>query len=112
MFHVPEKYRIKSGPNGSDRSYGNNGAFEIGRLRIIASDGEGWEHVSISLSDRVPRWNEMCKVKDLFWDEEDCAIQFHPPKSMYVNCHPNCLHLWRPIGIDLPVPPSFLVGPK
>ena len=112
MFHVPEKCRIKTGQSGSHEGYGNNGAFMIGRLLIIASDGEGWEHVSISLPDRQPRWNEMCKIKNIFWDEEDCAIQYHPPKSEYVNCHPNCLHLWRPIGISLPIPPSLLVGPK
>lgn len=112
MFHVPEKNRVKTGPNASDKSYGNNGAFLIGRLRIIASEGKGWEHVSISLSDRTPRWNEMCQIKSIFWDEEDCVIQYHPPKSEYVNCHPYCLHMWRPIGINLPIPPSLLVGPK
>lgn len=112
MFHVPEKSRVRTGRNGSDESYENNGAFQIGRIFIIASDGAGWEHISISLSDRVPRWNEMCKIKDIFWDEEDCVIQYHPPKSQYVNCHPNCLHLWRPIGIDLPIPPTLLVGPR
>lgn len=36
--------------------------------------------------------------------------QYHPPKSAYVNNHPNCLHLWRPIGIEMPRPPSIMVG--
>ena len=112
MFHVPEKYRLKHGRNGSDESYGNNGAFTIGRLRIIASDGEGWEHVSVSLSDRQPRWNEMCTVKNIFWDKEDCVIQYHPAESEYVNHHPYCLHLWLPVGVSFPIPPSIFVGPK
>ena len=112
MFHVPEKYRLKHGRMGSDESYGNNGAFAIGRLHIIASDDYGWQHVSVSLSDRAPRWNEMCRVKDIFWDEEDCVIQYHPSKSEYVNCHPNCLHLWLPVDVSFPIPPSIFVGPK
>jgi hypothetical protein len=53
----------------------------------------------------------MCFVKDLFWDDEECVMQLHPPKSDYVNCHPNCLHLWKPVGQDIPRPPSELVGP-
>ena len=72
----------------------------------------GWEHVSVSRRDRCPTWDEMCLVKALFWDEEDCVIQYHPPRSEYVNNHPNCLHLWRPIGVSLPMPPSIMVGFK
>jgi len=84
-------------------------------LRIIASgacdEAEGWEHVSISCQHRCPVWEEMAFVKDLFWDEEECVIQFHPPKSEYVNCHPHCLHLWKP-PFEVPTPPSILVGLK
>lgn len=119
-FHVPERLRILNGPQASDASYGNNGAFvipaSIGSKRApifaIASDGEGWEHVSVSTKHRPPTWDEMCFVKDLFWDGEDCVIQFHPPRSDYVNMHPHCLHLWRPTGIEIPRPPSILVGFK
>jgi hypothetical protein len=54
----------------------------------------------------------MCQVKAMFWDEDDCVIQYHPPRSEYVNNHQNCLHLWRPIGVSLPMPPSIMVGIK
>lgn len=108
MFHVPEKYRMPGDGMGYGVS-GNNGVFEYKRLRIIASDGYGWEHCSISLSDRTPRWNEMCQIKDLFWDKEDCVIQYHPPETVYIRTHPHVLHLWRPIGVVLPVPPIVLV---
>jgi hypothetical protein len=40
------------------------------------------------------------------------VIQYHPPESEYVNNHPNCLHLWRPTGCALPMPPSIMVGVK
>lgn len=86
--------------------------FESYILNVVASNGDGWEHVSVSLSNRTPNWKEMCFIKDFFWDEEDCVIQFHPPKSDYVNNHPNCLHLWKPIKEKIPRPPSILVGFK
>jgi len=109
MFHVPEKYRVKTSYYGSDESYGNNGAFQIKKLRIIASDGEGWEHVSVSLKMRTPNWREMCFIKNLFWDNEDCVIQYHPPQKVYINTHSNVLHLWRPTERNIQTPPMILV---
>ena len=113
---IPEEYRIKGGLLGSDESYKNNGAFSIPFesyvFFVIVSDGEGWEHVSVSLPNRTPNWNEMCFIKSLFWNEEDCVVQFHPPKSEYVNNHSNCLHLWKPQGKQIKTPPSILVGIK
>lgn len=116
-FHVPDKYRIRSGRLASDERFGNNGAFEL-RLKhgqvvyAIASDGEGWEHVSVSRRDRCPTWDEMCQVKAIFWDANDCVVQYHPPESDYVNNHPYCLHLWRPVGVDVARPPEWMVGIK
>ena len=80
-------------------------------MTIVASDGLGWEHVSVSLRDRCPTWEEMCWVKDLFWDEEEVVIQYHPTKSQQVNFHPYCLHLWKPTSQRLPMPDPELVGP-
>lgn len=114
-FHVPEKFRVTTGRLASDARCGNNGAFTV-RLRhgqevfVIASDQLGWEHVSASRRDRPPTWDEMCQLKALFWDDEDCVVQYHPPKSDYVNNHPNCLHLWRPTEAELPRPPRLMVG--
>lgn len=116
MFKVPEQYRVKEGVLASDESYGNNGAFKIPfesyNLGVVASDGRGWEHVSGSLFNRVPNWKEMCFLKDLFWSEEDCVVQYHPPKSEYINNNPYVLHLWKPINSEIPTPPSILVGYK
>lgn len=99
------------------------GAFylKIAKVHIIviASNGSEeipWEHVSLRARDykgeRTPTWAEMCYVKDLFWDEEECVIQYHPPRSEYVNNHAFVLHLWKPIGIEIPMPPSIAVGIK
>lgn len=114
-FHVPEKFRVRQGRLASDETCGNNGAFVLkiahGQLlNTMASDQCGWEHVSVSRTDRCPTWAEMCQVKDIFWDQDDCVIQYHPPKNDYVNNHPWCLHLWRPIGIELPKPEAIMVG--
>jgi len=115
MMRAPNKYRLRAGEMGSDATAGNNGAFLIPTrpgqppLRVIASDGDGWEHVSVSLPNRCPTWDEMCKVKALFWDDDDCVVQFHPPKSDYVNLHPYCLHLWRPVGTPILLPDQALV---
>jgi hypothetical protein len=114
MFHVPEKLRVRKGMMGSDESAGNNGAFILQTkkavLKTIVSDQMGWEHVSVSLGDRCPTWDEMCQVKALFWDKDDCVVQYHPSESDYVNNHPYCLHLWRPVSGGVRIPPSILVG--
>ena len=116
-FHVPEGLRLKIGRFSTSKTDGNNGAFEFkhnGRIvRIIASDGAGWEHVSVSLEgQKMPGWNLMCQIKDVFWDKEDTVIQYHPAMKDYVNHHPACFHLWKPVGVELPCPPSHLIGPK
>lgn len=85
-------------------------------LKIIASDGNdraarGWEHVSVSTRSRVPNWEEMCFVKELFWTDDEWVVQFHPARKDYVNYHPFCLHLWRQRK-GFPTPQSILVGPK
>ena len=115
MFEVPEAYRIKVGPMASNSSYGNNGCFLVPNkpdLFCIASDGGGWEHVSVSLikQKRTPTWDEMCAIKDLFWGPEDVVVQYHPRRSEYVNLHPYCLHLWRQVGTAVETPPKFMVG--
>ena len=115
--HAAERFRITAGRFASDPGYGNNGLFLMsgpaGReLAIIASDQAGWEHVSVSVRNRCPNWPEMCAVKDLFWAEDEVVVQYHPAKADYVNQHPYTLHLWRPVGVQIPTPPAILVGVK
>lgn len=124
MFRVPNSHRIRNGQLASDDSYGNNGAFylpikrandrSVTKLLCIASDQDGWEHVSCSPNKpRCPYWDEMAFVKQLFWDEEDAVIQIHPPRSQHIDCHPYALHLWRKVGTNhfFEAPPSWMVGP-
>lgn len=97
---------------------GGAAQFTRGAMRgmtVIFSFGGGWEHVSIDGKKRMPEWNEMCLLKEIFWKDEECVVQYHPPKSEYVNNAKYCLHLWKPIEKyqgKLPVPNSLLVGIK
>lgn len=119
-FHVPNNFRLRVGRMGTNDAYGNNGVFQIRNttrkarvglpFNVIASDGGGWEHVSVSMPERCPIWEEMCFIKGLFWDAEDAVMQLHPPQSTWVNNHATCLHLWRPIGRTIPLPPTIMVG--
>ena len=119
MFSVPEKFRVTVGPMATNASDENNGCFviEYGKvfIYIIATDGAGWEHVSVHCQHKngkqyIPTWEQMNLVKDLFWGDEDMVMQLHPAKSQYINNHPCTLHLWRPIGKEIPSPPGILVG--
>lgn len=96
----------------SDDSCGWNGLFQFDHLRVISSDGLGWDHVSVSCQDRCPTWDEMCRIKDLFFGPDQVAVQYHPREADYVNYHPFCLHIWRCQGREIPCPPSLMVGPK
>lgn len=115
-FQVPNQHRIRKGYLASSEDAGNNGAFHFIDKGVeffcIASDGSGWEHVSVSINrKRTPSWEQMCFVKEMFWrDPEDCVIQYHPPMSRYVNNAEFCLHLWRPVDCgELPFPPTWMV---
>ena len=132
-----EKFRTDGPPQT------NYGFFVIPQqggpdLRCQVAQGIGWDHVSVSTRLRTPTWEEMCRVKDLFFRDDEVAVQYHPAKADYVNIHPHCLQLFRPQTADettavirdfqasgeplpkfrydqphaLPLPPAFLVGPK
>lgn len=78
-------------------------------LRLIASWGMGWEHVSVSHRDRCPTWNEMESVARHFWPDQT-AVQYHVAKDKHINVHNNCLHWWRPTIGDIPTPPTWMIA--
>lgn len=114
-----ERGRITRGPYGTPPRSGCTGAYRTNLpsgapAQIIASDGGGWEHVSIlllTIPPRLPTWDDMCHVKDAFWKADEAVVQYHPPRADYVNTQPFTLHLWRPINEHLPTPPTWMVGP-
>jgi hypothetical protein len=108
-----------------DREWG--GAFLIYRLdpigrknwlRVIASRGDPdaadeaykWDHVSVSLPDRCPTWDEMEFIKRLFFKRDETAFQLHVPTRRHISNHDFCLHIWRHVSREIPTPPDDLVG--
>lgn len=115
-FKILDNYRVKLGRYGT-KDGDDFGAFKIPFKSFILTvicapmKASGWEHVSVSLENRCPNWEEMSYVKSLFWNEDQTCVQFFPKKSEYVNNCEHCLHIWRhKSGHELP--PSILVGVK
>lgn len=104
-------------------SYGNDheGAFYIPKgtrfdgyesfcdLAIIASAGEGWDHVSVSGKNRCPNWPEMMLIHRIFFRPDEITLQYCMPKTNHISIHPNVLHLWRPWDTPIVVPPTSFV---
>ena len=78
-------------------------------FQVIASWGEGWDHVSISLEHRTPTWSEMDYLKNLIFGPDQLVIQYHVPRKDHVNIHTHYLHLWQPQKAKIPVPPAYMV---
>lgn len=106
------EYRVKHPAGWGDE---HNGAFLLklpdSRLefKVLAANGDGWEHVSVSTTERCPKWSEMQHIKEMFFADDEVVMQLHPAKSDYVNVHPNCLHLWRPLAQEIPLPSMWMV---
>lgn len=111
---------IKHAPNllveriGYDGGYGVIYAGRKPWASVIWSNGGEWEHVSVCPFKRscVLSWEDMCRLKEMFFRDDEVVVQYHPAKSEYVNNMPNCLHLWRPLDERMPTPPSIMVGVK
>ena len=121
---IVDRFRVR-GPEVI-ATYGHEGGktegvFDIGsgvtmqgyrlaaRLHVIAAAGDGWDHVSASCKHRVPSWNEMMLVHRLFFLPHEISVQFCFGSDEHVNLHPNTLHLWRPHGVEVPLPPRWMV---
>ena len=81
-------------------------------LHFIFSYQMGWEHLSVSMPNKTPSWEQMCMMKDIFWNKDEACVEYHPKEEDYVNMHKHCLHIWKPTDVELPTPPHILVGFK
>ena len=79
---------------------------------VQVSWGCWWDHVSVSFKNRMPTWDEMAEIKRMFFWPHEVVMQLHPNEEEYVNLFPYCLHLWRPWLVEIPTPPSWMVGPR
>jgi hypothetical protein len=123
MKEMASVYRVTKGPQASDWHNGPNGFFVFPHYRIhgyeircMSSNGLGWDHVSVTVaaknqnSTRCPTWEEMCWVKDQFWNKDEVVWQYHPAESNYVSDHHFCLHLWSKQNFEMPTPDPIMVG--
>lgn len=84
---------------------------ELVEIRCIAANGDGWDHVSVSTgADRCPHWDEMERVKRLFFARHEVAMQLHVAPVDHISHHPHCLHIWRPHGMTIPLPPKWMIA--
>jgi hypothetical protein len=81
-------------------------------LWVIASKGDGWEHVSVSKATRTPSWAEMEFIKRLFFRPDEVCMQLHVSETDHISFHDHCLHIWRPLADVIPLPPAWMVGPR
>lgn len=116
-----ERWRVHTGEFASPRG-ATHGAFVVHSTRpslmVLASDGSDWpfgglvwEHVSVSTRVRTPTWDEMELVRSWCWRDDELVLQFSVPREQHVNFDEHCLHLWRPIGVEIPLPPAATIGP-
>ena len=87
---------------GNETFDGASGEIHLYRWTgtFVVSWGGGWEHVSVSPYKKniIPSWEEMCQIKDMFWNDDETVVQYHPKKSEYVNVHEYCKGLYSYIN--------------
>lgn len=78
-------------------------------LKVLVSveaqfpDKSVWHHISFSYPNKLPNWEDLRAVKQLFMGKDKLAIQILPREDLpgeYMNVHPNCLHLYRRLDGD------------
>lgn len=83
-----------------------------GLLVIVSGDteldGKRWIHLSMSRANRLPSYDDMVQVKELFIGRDRTALQVFPPRHKHINIMPYCLHLW--CCADGEVTPDFTRG--
>lgn len=78
--------------------------YLMGECQVIVSgqverEFNGW-HFSISHPTRYPTWEEQKAARYELIPDEIYMVSIMPPKSEYVNVHPNCFH-WHELGMKL-----------
>lgn len=82
-------------------------------MLIIASiatyENEVWYHVSFSLRDSIPTYQQTAWVRTAMFAPHLKALHVFPPVDEHFSFHPNCLHLWANLERD-PLPDFRTAG--
>ncbi|MDE5860853.1 MAG: hypothetical protein K2H28_01515 [Ruminococcus sp.] len=79
------------------------------RIFFTAKWNDNWEQVYISRVSNRPKWDELCETKEIFWNDDECVIQYIPSESMHKDKYNNCLYLWKSVSVEIPIPPETLI---
>ena len=105
-FRDKHPYWPQTETSGTFKVMVNQRSFLV--LASVDNTDEGgmWEHISVMPKNqkRCPTWDEMCAIKNMFFQPEEECVEFHPKESEYVNCSKYCLHIWRPVAGKLNSP--------
>lgn len=74
-------------------------AYVSGQLNALLSrdeiaEGDMRWHISVSRLDRVPKWDELVQAAHDLRPGVVFVVPM-PPRSWWINVHPNALHLWE-----------------
>ena len=108
---VPSHWlEVSRGPNGS--GYRHKIAVNLTVIFGVDyfPDGHLWQHASIAWTDRMPTYDDLCKLKAEFIGGDRKAVMVLPAEPEHVNIHPYCLHLYCRLDGD-PLP-DFTFGGK
>lgn len=109
IIKIPELELVQMGEDGGCGRVFLGSSHLNKAAQVVWSWGDGWDHVSVSFRNRCPTWDEMCRIKDMFFYENETCVEYHPAKRDYVNIHPYCLHIWRRQDDYTPRPPMYMV---
>jgi hypothetical protein len=72
------------------------GVFRSGLIlaSIATYDDQLWYHVSFSLKDKIPSYEQTLWVRRTLFCASAKVLQVFPPIDEHYSYHPNCLHLW------------------
>ena len=90
---LPAPWRPVPSPTPGANAYQRPGLVVLVSADIEL-DGRPWLHASVSRRDRLPSWEDLNEVKDIFVGKDRKAVQVLPPEVEKVNVHPFCLHLF------------------
>jgi hypothetical protein len=60
-----------------------------------------WLHASMSFKSKLPTYQDMKIVKNIFIGEDRTAFQVFPPSDQHINLHENTLHLFSCLTKDI-----------
>ena len=100
--------RVEQFPNGTFFGLGYvewPGGFKGSVVFGHNEGGKGMDHVSVSHNNghRLPTWDDMCRLKRMFFKPEEMVVQIHPREAEYFHGfegRENVLHLWAPADGD------------